>query len=237
MPGVSASFFLQHHSSGATPVSSILQLLGCTLWTVAYISIIIKAFRDRVYGMPWPSTCLNITWELYYGFLCRGVICQTGLPQAVTRAWLLLDAVIVFQLFYYGRAFQSNRELKRYFYPMVSMSLLLAYIGQVTFTNYNHDPAGVQDAWLINTGMSLFFVTLCATRPALEGLSYPGAWAKMLANLSLAAGLVMAGGEFSRQPLPLFLFATTFLADSFYVFLLHIGGRKHGARPLLGQDG
>ncbi|RDL32630.1 Uncharacterized protein BP5553_09086 [Venustampulla echinocandica] len=50
-------------------VPDVFTALSGVLWSVSYILMTTKAFKDKSYAMPIYCLCLNITWEAVYGFV------------------------------------------------------------------------------------------------------------------------------------------------------------------------
>ena len=221
MPILTSSFA---EVAGLSP-AAICFLLGAALWCIAYVLTIRKSFKESAYGIPWPSICLNLTWELYFGFICPGSggeLCKDsgGIWLLLTQAWLVLDVIVAFQLLYFGRKLQGNPYLYKYFYTIVTVSFVLALLGQMAKIEYYQDEYGTEIAWLINMVMSLLFIAMFCVRPDQKGLSYPAAWAKLLGSAVTAAGLLLLETPFAESGYGRFLFTTTLLSDLFYVFLL-----------------
>jgi len=194
LPPLSQLFNPEH----ASP--AVLGTVGDLLWLVVYVVAIRRGFKDRTYGIPLVAVALNFTWELYFTLLHPP-------PEAVAHAahvaWLLIDAVIVWQVFRFGREQQTIPELRTYFYPAVVGLLVLALAGHVTLHGYQvnnsifPDDQGIMVAFFINLVMSILFVSLFFRRPDRKGLSYTVAWGKLLgtASISLANLLVYFRGS------------------------------------------
>src|ERR1700741_426005 len=42
---------------------------GGVLWTIAYIMIIWRSYKDKTYGVPFVAICTNISWEFVFTFI------------------------------------------------------------------------------------------------------------------------------------------------------------------------
>ena len=200
--------------------------VGDLLWATTYLLIIIKGFRDRSYGMPLVAVALNFTWEVYFTFVSPPRSPGGGedhVKFVLFAIWFVLDAIIVLQVFLYGRETQDNPYLKKYFYPVVAITLVMAYAGHHTFARFFHEPEGKVDAYIINFVMSLLFVHLLFNRPRLQGLSLPAAWTKMLGTgiISVANVLLLQIPPRTYPGFFYLLFAGVFSADVIYLYLLH----------------
>jgi len=200
-----------------TPLTIALSIIADVLWMLAYIFTIRAGFRDHTYGFPLVAVCLNISWEFVFSLVIRP---KSKLRMILTLLWLALDLVILFQLLRWGAADQLP-AIQAHFVPVVLGTLLLAGIGHITFHYTYHDPGGQEVAFTINLVMSVLFVFLLFDRPNLQGLSYAAAWLKMLGTLILSAvNTALMYKEPRRYGFYLFLFATIFLFDALYVYLL-----------------
>ena len=65
---------------------TIVGVLMFGLWTLAYIFIIRKAYKDKTYGIPIVDGCLNVSWEFVFSFNLALPISE--LASTVTRATL-----------------------------------------------------------------------------------------------------------------------------------------------------
>jgi hypothetical protein len=193
---------------------------GFVLWTVAYICFICRAWKDKTYGVPLISVCLNFTWELYFAVLCRpgflrllafldlpliegpraDLCTATGGELWGLRIWLLLDTVILLQLLAHGSRGEPSllrylpaRARARIFYVFLYVVLLIALYWQYAFVNLFTDRDGTSLAWLTNYIMSWLFVSSAFfRRPAGRGLSLTGGLAMLLGNCAFAAKAVLS---------------------------------------------
>ncbi len=181
-------------SGGASGVAVGLATVGDVLWLVAYILIIRKAFKDRTYGIPLLAICLNFTWEFWFAVVEPPA---SRIAHATHFLWLVLDVVIVWQLVRWGRKEQTIPEVKKYFYPVLAVTMLAALIGQVTLSRqlaHNTifpDVEGSGIAWILNFIMSVLFIFFYFSRRDLRGLSYGGAWAMMVGTAMVAMANVL----------------------------------------------
>jgi hypothetical protein len=207
-----------------------LTVLGDFLWAVAYILIIRQCFRQRSYGLPLAAIVMNFTWELQYSLL-QPPRCDNGsvdvVKVSIILAWVVLDAVIVWQLFRYGRAEQSIPEVRRHFPAVVLVSLILAALGNLTFARFHPTASAPFSGLIINFVMSLLFVFLLFGRPKLRGISWGAALFRVAGNsvIFLANIFLLRGDGAGVRDFALFLFAGTALFDLIFLKLLY--GRRH----------
>lgn len=152
--------------------------VGAACWLVAYVITIVRGFKEKTFGIPLVAICLNFTWELMDSFFLPDPIL---LWKVIDYAWLLMDFVIVYQLWRFGEREQSQPELRKYFHPMVLLLMGCAFLGQYSWVTTFHDTLGLVLAFVINLVMSALFIGFFFERRATgRGLSLPVAWLKML---------------------------------------------------------
>src|ERR1700739_2555555 len=80
----------------------ILFIVTGLSWTVAYLLIIARARRDKIYGMPVVALCGNLSWEIINSFIER----PHGIIRPFPIIWLSIDAC--------GLVNSSSRAESRY---------------------------------------------------------------------------------------------------------------------------
>ncbi|MEZ4406437.1 MAG: hypothetical protein R3A52_08185 [Polyangiales bacterium] len=137
-------------------------------WTAAYLLIIVKGFRDKSYGVPWPSLMLNIVWEAIFSFNLTDARLFAFFVWG-NRLWFIFDVVIVYQFLRYGRGEQGERAVQRWFFPLAVVSFAMACAFLYTFTLYFNDVKGVASSMSMNLAMSLMYPFTLAPRPRAAG--------------------------------------------------------------------
>jgi hypothetical protein len=205
---------------GTSIAELLVIILGEGLWIITYILIIRKAFRDRTYGLPITAITLNFTWEILYALICRH---SCWVVRLLRYSWVILDSVIVWQLFRFGRKEQSISDLYRYFYGGVLLTFIMAATGNWTFRGAFDDEDGVLAAYMINFIMSILFVSLFYSRKDGHGLSYGAAWTKMIGTGILALATTVGLIPLLSSSLAFFQFLSVgiFLFDVVYILLMH----------------
>lgn len=200
----------------------LIGVLGCALWTVAYVLLIKRAIRDKVNTLPMLAICLNFTWEMMAVFV---------LPNPSTAwtvlewSWVVIDLGLVFLLWVHGPNNVRVPSLKRYFHFLLPVTLALCFLGQLTFVLTFGDLLGFIVAFVINLVMSALFLAMYfERRPHLIGLSYPAAWLKMLGtactSIQCAALLPAIRPDVPSWGFLYFLYIVIFFLDAVYVWLL-----------------
>jgi hypothetical protein len=229
---MSAFFYSLSHD-----LSPALMAIGAVMfgaWTVAYAQIVLQCYRDKTYGLPLPSIYLNIAWEAIFS----SNIVAPGVVALVwgNRLWFVVDAIIVCQVFLYGKADQTNPWIKKHFHAISVGSMLLSAVGLYHFATYFGDVYGLAASFLMNFAMSVMFIALLFSRPDLKGLPYGAAWAKMIGTMAGALfcyiwwplqfdpnGVLIRPPHVMRPPtsgLLYFLYLTIPIFDALYIHLL-----------------
>ncbi|WP_127584213.1 transmembrane-type terpene cyclase [Paenibacillus koleovorans] len=188
-----------------------LLLVGIfVFWSLAYVLIIWKGFRDRTCGIPFAALCANLMWEFIYLF----VFPHGWLRDLGTAIWLALDLVILYLFLRYTKngLWASNRFKA----IVLSFSLLLAFLLQVGFSLDFDDAAGIYTGFGINLMMSLLFVRMVLTQST-TGQSVLIGYAKMLGTF--CASLVyyrLNPDDFLLNV----LYVSILLLDLIYIYLL-----------------
>jgi hypothetical protein len=195
---------------------------GCVFWLLAYLFIVKKCFEDKTYGLPLVAICLNFGWELLASFVLPNPV---ALWHFFDRAWLLVDVILVYQLFRYGRAEQTIPEIRRFFPAVVIGTFLLGIWGQYAFVESYRDRLGLVGAFGVNLIMSILFVFFYfARRDTLRGISRAGAVCKMLGTLgtSIECHYVvrLIDPELPSLAFLTFLCVSIFLFDCLYIYLV-----------------
>lgn len=190
-------------------IELILQFGVVFFWTITYIWIIYKGFRDRTCGMPIAALCANITWE----FLFSVVMPYHPLEQIVTLLWFLLDCIILFQLFYFSKSLASKRPLKLIVLSLSVIALLLHYGIAIEF----QDPEGKYSAFGINLMMSILFIKMLMKQD-LHGQSIYIAYSKMIGTLCASIWC------YSLNPYSILLnmmYVLIFILDVVYILMVY----------------
>jgi hypothetical protein len=168
--------------------------LGDLLWVVAYVFIVRAGFRDRTYGLPLLAICLNFTWE----FWLTAVSPPARLSAHVLHGlWFVVDAIIVWQLFRFGRAEQRIPVVRRYFPAVVLATMAFALVGQVSLRaflvgdEFFPDVEAIGIAYFDNLVMAILLVMMYFERPNQRGLSLAAAWAMTVGTTLISIGNVI----------------------------------------------
>jgi len=207
---------------------SELMVVGGLLWSLTYVLIIRRGFKDKTFGMPLVALCANISWEAIFSF-----IYQPSLPQLyINYAWFSLDVVIVFQFLRFGKSEFPKFSIKK-FYSIFSMMLLIAFGVIVAITYELHDFLGVYTAFGQTLVMSILFITMLLSRNGIRGQSIYIGLFKMLGTgvISLAFYLYQ---PISHESILLpSLYVSIFAVDVIYLILLYKKSKESKISPWL----
>ena len=180
--------------SGAPRLALSLIALGGVVWLVTYLSALRTGHRQQAPALPIVAVCLNITWEILHSIVYPP---PRQIDLVTNLAWLALDLFILFQVFRYGRGRQVIPEVRDHFPLVVVGTLVIAFIGQITFHRHVTansifpDESGAIPAFFINLVMSVLFISMYFARPDGAGLSRTVAWGKFVGSALYGIGNIM----------------------------------------------
>ncbi len=181
-------------SADAPRFALSLIAVGGVLWLITYIAALRTSHRERVTTIPLAAVCLNITWEIVHSIVYPP---PRQIDLITNLAWLALDLFVLFQIFRFGRARQAIPQIRQYFVPVVFGTLVLCFVGHLTFHRHVTansifpDESGAIPAFLINLVMSVLFIAMYFQRSDGAGLSRTVAWAKFAGSACYAVGNIM----------------------------------------------
>ncbi|MFN8563621.1 MAG: hypothetical protein U0703_18850 [Anaerolineae bacterium] len=115
---------------------TILTLISGISWTLVYIILIVRGFRDKTYGMPLFALTFNLSWEFLYAFVFHKGDAIT-LQRAVNTIWCLFDVVIVYTYLRYGRSEFPKNVDQKWFLPwsiiVIVVSFATLYVAALEF--------------------------------------------------------------------------------------------------------
>lgn len=194
-----------------------LLMLGSGLfWTITYLLIIQRSWRDRSYGMPLVALCANISWECIFSFLLPPQLIQ----HIVNLIWFVLDAVIFALTIRYGPREFLNLS-KRAFYTLLGLALVTSFFAVLLVTLEFHD-SGVYAAFGQNLMMSILFITMLFRRRSLRGQSMSIALCKLLGTACASLAFYLYSVPWHHSVLLPFLYVATFIYDVVYVGMVYV---------------
>jgi hypothetical protein len=205
-----------------------LMVVGGLFWSLTYILIIRRGFKDKTFGMPLAALCANISWEAIFS-----LIYPPSPPQIyINYAWFTLDIVIVFQFLRFGKSEFPKFSIKK-FYLAFSMMLLIAFGLIFAITYELHDFLGVYAAFGQNLVMSILFVTMLLSRNGVRGQSMYIALFKMLGTGVVSLAFYSYQPISQESVLLPSLYVSIFVVDAIYLILLYRKSKESKISPWL----
>ena len=195
-------------------IAHILQISSGFFWTLTYLLIIRRSFKDKTYGMPMVAICANVAWEFIFSF-----VHPHPLPQLyIDYLWLFLDLGILVQYLRYGkkeftRQLNASLFLLTFLFTLLFSALLILLISQ-EFNEY----IGIYAAFGQNLVMSVLFIHLFLKREDAAGQSLYIALCKMIGTIFPSILFYL---YFPHSYLLLLLYAGIFIFDLAYFLLLY----------------
>ncbi|MEP7108617.1 MAG: hypothetical protein ABI760_11555 [Ferruginibacter sp.] len=191
-------------------INTMLLLVSGVGWTLAYILIIYRSFRDKICGMPFWALSFNLSWEFIFSF----VFILRKEIQFFVRVWLVLDLLILAAYLLYGKKEWPPNISRRFFYPYSVFVFVDSYLFVYLMSLELNDPRGVYTAFISNLLMSFLFISMLNKRKGPEGQSIGIAFFKMVGTL---ASTILLGVE---SHFVLLLGISIFVVDMAYFILL-----------------
>lgn len=192
----------------------ILTLASGISWSIVYLGIINRGFKDKTYGMPLFALAFNIAWEFMYSFV---IGFGFNLQKVVNIVWCLLDVVIIYTHFKYGRKdFPKDKE--RYFIPWSLAAFVVGFL-VIYFAHYEFEDfwGARYTAFAQNLMMSVIFISMLVRRNNVDGQSMYIAIFKWLGTLAPTIQMSIQTGS----KLILIFGIGCFLYDVIYIGMLY----------------
>lgn len=226
------------------PLYSILTVISGLFWTIAYIWIIYRGFKDKTCGMPLLVLGLNWAWEFIFAFMGTplfeesSVLClshQTPIQRMWDVSWFCFDCVILFLKFKYGKDEYEKSLPGAPSWMRIPFMLLVIAISTacVMFSVHEwNDYQGAYAAYIQNIFISSLFIQMLFRKGCADGQSMGIAIFKCLGTVapSLMGALVMIREygcdwaifvDFTFMPLMKFLIECCLLFDIIYIVTLY----------------
>lgn len=217
-------------------------VLSGIAWTITYVALVYRGFKDRTYGMPLAALALNVSWEFTYS-LVYPPHSMGAAAWAFNALWMVCDLGIVatFLIFGYDQV-RRHYELSRgEFYLGAACafagSMAVMLVGGPFFKDFT--PYFRCDlfesakfiAFVQNAVMSALFVSMFYLRRGVEGQSFTIAWTKWIGT-SMTVGLSYLAVEHPDQWHFVGVFvALSFIFDVWYTALIYRALRRRGLNP------
>ncbi len=189
---------------------------GGIFWSLAYVLIIFRGFKDKTYGMPLFVLCTNISWEFIFSF-----ILPNPKPQIyINYSWLILDVFIMLQFLKFGKCEFPSLSNKQ-FYTVFLLALATGFGLTLSVTYEFKDFEGAYSAFGSNLFMSILFIVMLFTRNNLRGQSICIGLFKMSGTALISVAFYLYEPIARGSVLLPFLFISIFVYDLIYVGLVY----------------
>lgn len=214
-------------------IGIVIQSFAGLLWTLAYLLIILRARRDRVYGMPIVALSANLAWEFWYTFVELPPHPDPTKHAAqfwVNFIWFVFDVAILWQTLRYGPR-QFAWLGRAGFYAMFVLTLGITGTGVILLNKEFHDVFGVRASFVQNLMMSGLFLGMLGARRSTAGQSVGIALSKLGGTFLAALGVLLypPAPVYRHSVLLPFLYGAILVLDLLYTVLVRRLGREPSA--------
>lgn len=214
-------------------------------WTMTYISLVYRGFKDKTYGMPIIPLALNVSWEITFSLIYPPH--SMGLAaEIINTIWMICDIGIVASYFLYGyKDFQKSYQLSKSQWVMFSCMAFLFSLGiMITggrffgqFELYFHKDTfeGAKFiAFLQNLVMSVNFVVMFWERRSSQGQSFTIAWTKWIGtSMTVGQSYLMIDHKGEDVSFMTIIISAIFIFDVYYMQLIYKQLIKEKINPFL----
>ncbi len=236
------------------PLYVFLTWFSGIFWTIAYIVIIYRGFKDKTCGMPLLVLGLNWGWEFTFAFLgtpfidadsMMNISWQSTPQRIVDGMWFFFDCVILFLKFKYGKK-EFDKALPnigdKLFYPYVCLILLISVLAVMGISVELEDHQGAYAAYQQNIFISSLFIPMALRHGNTDGQSMIIAISKCLGTIAPSAmGAIVIMRSYGVgidqflilgfMPYMKLLICCCLMFDVAYIILLYRMFKKEGKNP------
>lgn len=211
------------HVPRAVPGAMPVILFGITgvVWTIIYIMIIRRGFLDKYPAMPVLAVGSNIAWEFTFAFAFPP---KPPEMQIVSVLWFAIDAVILSQVFRYGRKDFPTMSRSSYSWMLTGWLVFTFLFLPISAYEFN-DATGGYTTFFVVPFMQFMFVMMLRARRSTAGQTIYIALLKLIGDIP---GAIVLFSWYPGRPLFALLFATEIFFDIFYIVLLYRRFRMDG---------
>ena len=166
-------------------IINLLIITSGVCWSVVYIESIRIGFKQKTYAMPLFALGLNIMWEGLYAFTDIFVRQSIGAQAIANACWFVLDCVIVYTYFKFGKAKCRTETERKFFVPWSLLAFAVCLVLQLLFFYWFGSIEGEKyAAYLQNIAMSLLYLSMLKERKSDKGQSMTIAICKCIGTLT-----------------------------------------------------
>jgi hypothetical protein len=196
--------------------------VGCYMWVVVYVLYIREIHKGQCVGMPVFAACSNFAWEIVWGIIPPSTNMGPLLVWAY-RAWFFLDLYIIFGVYRYGTAQIDNPAIKKYFKPLVVVTVIGMTILYYFFKSGGYDtPIGATSAYIAQMFISVLYLVLLLRHQKYVWQSLP---ISILRMVGTGLNTVFLFLHYPQLHFLLSLGVMSLIIDNVYIYLF-ITGRK-----------
>ena len=162
-----------------------LTLVSGISWCIVYEECIRLSAKHKTYAMPFWALAMNITWEGIYAVTELRV--SIGLQPIVNLIWFLLDIMILYFYFKYGKKEVAPNAKPWTFYAWSILGIAAMFAVQMSFIvefGLEGHLSAQYSAFIQNLIMSIAFISMLQKRESSEGQSILLAVAKWIGTLA-----------------------------------------------------
>lgn len=154
-------------------------------WSIVYIESIRIGFQQKTYAMPLFALGLNIVWEGLYAFTDIFIRQSIGAQAIANACWFVLDCIIVYTYFKFGKSECRTETERRFFVPWSLLAFAACLVLQLLFYYWFGNVEGEKyAAYLQNVAMSLLYLSMLKERKSDKGQSMIIAVCKCIGTLT-----------------------------------------------------
>lgn len=211
-------------------------------WTITYIALVYRGFKDKSYGMPIVPLALNFAWELTFSLIYPPH--STGMAATVINTiWMICDIGIIITFFMYGyQYFKKAYAVSKaqwisfsIFAFIVAFGIMLTggpFFGQFELYFKSEMFNGAKFiAYIQNLVISICFILMLWQRKSSIGQSFTIAWSKWIGT-SMTVGIYYLFFEHNGQAyLMAVIIGATLILDLHYMYLIYNQLKSDGINP------
>lgn len=223
-------------------VSVAVPALSGVMWSIAYVAIVYRGFKDKSFGMPLIPLALNIAWEFLVVVVHGGH--SSPIVTVTQIAWLVLDVLIVASFLRYGyRHYKEAFGISR---PVFWFTTVVAFAGSAVVMTLGIQFFAGFDTWfdrdvmdsarfialIQNLVISIAFVVMLWLRRSSEGQSFWIAVTKLIGTpLTVGWFYVLVSHKGDSVGFMASIVVLTLLFDLWYCVLIYRQLRSEGRNP------
>lgn len=184
------------------------------LWSLAYVLIIRRGFKDHAFGMPLAAVCCNSSWEFLYAFLDPP---RLFVEELIVCSWFFMSVIMLSQAIMFRRC-DYKRSPDVVYYGMIVVFYVINITALTVFRAEIKNLVVFSAYGLgINVIMSAAFIAMIVRRRNLAGQSIAIALLKLAGTLF---GFLYGHFFVVQSPLVAGIYAVIFILDVIYAALL-----------------